>query len=136
MKEKFQPIKIIHIGLCLGVALAYFFVGDLMDLDIGQVTFDKSSLIYLLIPIAAFYLSKLLYKQLLSNIDRSLEPEAQLPAYQTASLIRWAVLEGAAFIILFMKKEFILFGILLILYMAFLRPTEDGMKRDIQLYGN
>lgn len=136
MSEKLKPLKIIHIGLCLGVALAYFFIGDLMHLELDQVSFDTSSLAYLLIPVVAFYISKFLYKQLLSNVDRKAEPGAQVSAYQTACIVRWAVLEGAAFLILFLKAEFILFGVLLILYMAFLRPSEAAMERDIQLFGN
>ncbi len=37
--------------------------------------------------------------------------------YQTAAIVRWAILEGAAFIILILKEDFILFGILIVLYL-------------------
>lgn len=50
-------------------------------------------------------------------------------------MVRWAILEGAAFMILFAVPELNLVGILLLVYMVFLRPSEEGMKRDFQAVG-
>ncbi|MEX0313486.1 MAG: MFS transporter, partial [Allomuricauda sp.] len=90
---------------------------------------------YLLIPISAVVLGNFLYKQQLKNTDSGLKPEEKIGIYQTASLIRWAMLEGAAFIILFLKEELILIGLLLIFYMVILKPSEEGMKRDFAAVG-
>ncbi|MGW9685709.1 MFS transporter [Flagellimonas sp. 2504JD1-5] len=136
MKEKLKTIKTIHIGFCLGIALAYFILGDLYTLDFIKIqTIDSSTLVYLLIPISAIFLGNVLYKQQLKNVDRGLNMEDKIGTYQTASLIRWALLEGAAFLILFLKKELLLIGVFLILYMIFLKPSEEGIKRDFENVG-
>ena len=137
MKEKLKPIKTIHIALCIGITLAYFIVGGLQSLDFIKIPkIDSSTFIFLLIPVSAIFLGNFLYKQQLRNIDGSLAIEKKIGIYQTASLIRWAIIEGAAFFILFTKKEFILIGLFLILYLLVLRPSEEGMKRDFSSFGN
>lgn len=42
-----------------------------------------------------------------------------------------AVLEGTAFIVLFMKPEFIISGIVIIIYLFLLMPTEEKFKKEI-----
>ncbi len=136
MKEKLKPIKTIHSGLTLGIAVAYFILGDLQTLEFLKIPkIETSTFIYLLIPIAAIFLGNILYKQQLKNIANNLTLEEKIGTYQTASLIRWAMLEGAAFFILFAKKEFVLIGLFLIFYLVFLKPSEEGMKRDFEMAG-
>jgi len=131
MTEKIKALQIIHLGICAGTIIAYFIVGDL-SLETLQIPFiDSASVVYLAIPVLAFVLSSILFKAQLKQIDPKLKLENKLPIYQTASIMRWAVLEGAAFIILFLKPDFILFGILLILYLLFLRPTEERINNDL-----
>jgi len=76
-------------------------------------------------------LSNFLFKSQLKNIDSKLSFDDKFPTYQTASLSRWAVLEGAAFIILFYNKDYLIFGILIIIYLILLMPTEDRIKKDL-----
>ncbi|PHQ61548.1 MAG: MFS transporter [Maribacter sp.] len=136
MKEKLKAIKTIHIALISGIALAYFILGDLQTLDFLKISkIESSTFIYLLIPISAIFLGNLLYKQQLKKVGNNLTLEEKIAPYQTASLIRWAMLEGAAFFILFVKKEFIIVGLFLILYMVFLKPSEEGIKRDFKMVG-
>ena len=66
------------------------------------------------------------------KVDKTLKNEEKIGTYQTASLIRWAIVEGAAFFILFYKSELILIGLLLIIYMLFLRPSEYKMIEDFK----
>ncbi len=131
MEEKLKVVKTIHIALILGLILAYVFAGDLLDFDFFKIPEIKSSAYpFLLIPVATVFLGNFLYKQQLKNADKRLPLEDKIGVYQTASLIRWAVLEGAAFAILFVMPELIVVGLLLIAYLAFLKPSKDGMKRD------
>lgn len=132
MNEKIKTLQIIHLAVCAGTILAYFFVGELSIEKLKNIpTINSSSAIYLFIPVLAFVLSTFLFRSQLKQIDPKLKSEDKLPIYQTASIMRWAVLEGAAFLILFLKPDFILFGILIILYLAFLRPTEDRINNDL-----
>jgi hypothetical protein len=89
--------------------------------------------VYAVIPFFAILLSNFLFKSFLKKVDQDLSFEEKLPTYQTASVIRWGILEGAAFIILFLKPEFVLFGVLVIVYLVFLRPTEDKIASDLQV---
>lgn len=132
MPEKIKTLKIIHFALCVGLLIAYYILGELNTIDKFSIPqLDASNYIYLLIPVLAYILSNFLFKSQLKKIDSSLKLEEKYPFYQTASLIRWAVLEAAAFAILFLQKELIMYGILIILYLIFIRPTENKMKTDL-----
>lgn len=122
MKAQLKTLQIIHIVLVVGLLLAYFIVGDLASLEFLKIPeFDATCIIYLFVPLSAIVGGSLIYKQLLRNAPKKLELEEKLAIYQKASLIRWAILEGAAFVILFLKKDFILIGLFLILYMFFFK---------------
>ncbi|WP_320816087.1 MFS transporter [Flavobacterium sp.] len=132
MQQKLKTLKIIHLAICSGVLLAYVILGQITSLDALKLpTIDNDAIIYLIIPFAAFSVSNLLFKMQLKNANPKLTLEENLPVYQTASIIRWVILEGAALVLLILKKEFILFGILLILYLITIHPTEDRIKRDL-----
>lgn len=134
MTEKIKTLQIIHLAICAGTILAYFLLGEISVEKLSIPTIDSSSVVYVAIPVLAFVLSGILFKTQLKQIDPKLKLEDKLPIYQAASIMRWAILEGAAFLILFLKPEFILFGILIIIYLVFLRPTEDRITNDLSDY--
>lgn len=131
MTEKIKTLQIIHLAVCAGIIVAYFFVGEisLEKLKLPEIT--TVGLTYTLIPILAYVISTFLFKSQIKQIDPKLKLEEKLPFYQAASIMRWAILEGAAFILLFLTPEFIVFGILIIIYLIFLRPTEERIKNDL-----
>tara|TARA_R110002073_G_scaffold108336_5_gene243506 strand:+ start:87283 stop:87693 length:411 start_codon:yes stop_codon:yes gene_type:complete len=134
MKEQIKTIQIIHLALTLGLVLAYYFLAEIDSLEdlIIFPAIDKNSIVYLLIPFVAYIFSNFMFKNMLSKIDTKLKIEENLGAYQTASLVRWAILEGAAFIIITNKPDFILFGVLLIVYLAILRPSENNITSHLK----
>ena len=133
MIEKLKTIKIIHLAISAGIIIVYFMIGDLSSLENFKISsIDETSIIYLLIPISSVFLSNFLYKSQINNIDSKLSLEEKIPFYQTASITRLAVLEGAAFLILILKPDFIIFGILIIVYIIFLRPTETQFRKDFE----
>ncbi|MEG2100444.1 MAG: MFS transporter [Flavobacterium sp.] len=132
MTQKIKTLQIIHLAVCAGTILVYFFLGELSIEKLKNIpSIDSSSIAYVFIPVLAFVLSAFLFKSQLKQIDPKLKTEDKLPVYQTASIMRWTVLEGAAFLILFLKPDFILFGILIIIYLFFLRPTEERINNDL-----
>ncbi|MCL5127189.1 MULTISPECIES: MFS transporter [unclassified Algibacter] len=131
MEEKLKVIKIIHLALCAGLVMAYILVGNVTSINFNMPPLSQSNIIYVLIPVIAYVFSNFMFKTQLKNADRKLKPEDNMALYQTASIIRWAILEGAAFIILFLNKDFVLFGILIIIYLALIHPTEDRVKTDL-----
>ena len=132
MTQKIKTLKLIHLAICAGMILAYIFAGQFSIEQLKGQEIDSDDLVYLAIPIAAFFLSNFMFKSQLRQVDSRASLEEKLPVYQTASIIRWAILEGAAFLILFMKPDLLIFGILLILYLVYLRPTEEKIVSDLQ----
>ena len=132
MKEKIKTIQIIHLAVCAGVSLAYFFIAEPSAQSLKIPTIDSTSVVYLIIPVLAIVMGNFIFKSQLKQANPQLTPEENLPVYQTASIIRWAILEGAAFVILFVKPDFLLIGILLIIYLASLRPTEEKITNDLK----
>lgn len=125
MNEKIKVLQIIHLAICAGTVIAYLFIGQLSIESLKIEFIDSSDLIYFAIPILAFFVSNFLFQSQLKQVDVKLKPEENLPIYQTASIIRWAILEASALIILFLKQDLLILGILIIVYLVFLRPTED-----------
>lgn len=131
MNEKIKTLQIIHLAICAGTILAYFFVGEITIEKLKIPAVSTISIIYALIPVLAYVISSFLFKSQIKQIDPKLKLEEKLPFYQAASIMRWAILEGAAFILLFLEPDFILFGILIIVYLIFLRPTEERINNDL-----
>ena len=125
MNEKIKVLQIIHLAICAGTVIAYLFIGQLSIESLKIAIIDFSDLIYFAIPILAFFVSNFLFQSQLKHVDVKLKPEENLPIYQTASIIRWAILEASALVILFLKQDLLILGILIIVYLVFLRPTED-----------
>ena len=132
MKEKVKTLKVIHLAICAGMILAYIFAGQFTIEQLKGQEIDSDDLVYLAIPFAAFFLSNFIFKSQLKQVDPKSTLEEKLPIYQTASIIRWAIIEGGAFLILFMKPDLLIFGIMLILYLVYLRPTEEKIASDFQ----
>jgi hypothetical protein len=130
MNEKIKVLQIIHLGICAGTIVAYLFVGDFSVEILNVPSIDSSDLIYFAIPILALFLSNFLFKSQLKQVNPKLKPEDNLAIYQTASIIRWSVLEAAALLILFLKPELLVLGILMIIYLVSLRPTEDKIVSE------
>ena len=125
MNEKIKVLQIIHLAISAGTVIAYLFIGQLSIESIKIEFIYSSDLIYFAIPILAFFLSNFLFQLQLKQFDFKLKPEENLPIYQTASIIRWAILECSALFILFLKQDLLILGILIIVYLLFLRPTEN-----------
>jgi hypothetical protein len=131
MNEKFRTLKIIHLAICAGTAIAYLTIGKL-SMDAFKINIGSSEMVYAAIPVLAIVLGNMLFKLQLKKADPTLKPEDNLGIYQTASLVRWAILEGSAFLILFTKPDLLVLGILIILYQAYFIPPEEKMTSDLQ----
>lgn len=132
MDQKIKTLQIIHLAICAGTTLAYIILGDVV-LDMMKVpVINGESVVYIVLPIMAILLATSLFRSQLKKVDNRLKMEDNMAIYQTASIIRWAILEGAALIILFLRPDFIIFGILVIIYLFSLRPTEARIKKDLQ----
>lgn len=132
LPEKIRTLKIIHLAILGGVILLYVLIGDISMEILHIPPLDTLSMTFFAMPFFAFALGNLLFHQQLKKADRKLSPNDNFGVYQTGSIIRWAILEAAAFIILFLAPEHLIFGIFTILILAFLRPTETRVEAALQ----
>ncbi|WP_141402464.1 MFS transporter [Sediminicola luteus] len=92
---------------------------------------DGSNAVYLAIPFIALLVGQWLFKKLVNGVDPKLSFEDKLPTYTTAAIVRWAMLEGGALLLVILAPEFFLIGLLLILYMVWLRPTRFRIESEL-----
>ncbi|WP_034057601.1 hypothetical protein [Lacinutrix jangbogonensis] len=135
MKQKIKLLQIIHLALCAGVIIAYVIIHNINPiLDIFNFSeISSEDYFYIAIPVIAFVISNTIYKLILKTGNKNAAEDFNFHVFQFASIARWSILEGSAFIILFLKPKFILFGILIVIYLILLRPTEERFKNDINL---
>ncbi|TYQ00397.1 hypothetical protein C7447_1011010 [Tenacibaculum adriaticum] len=131
MNQKIKTLKIIHLALVGGVTLTYFLIGDFKN--ILNLEIDNSSLVYSFIPAIAYVMSNFMFKNILNNIKKDGSIDEKFAVYQSASIIKWAILEGACFIILFLKPDFILFGVVVLIYMILLAPKEHQILETLNI---
>ncbi|RKF04768.1 hypothetical protein C8N26_0157 [Tenacibaculum lutimaris] len=131
MKQKVKTLKFIHLALVAGVTLAYFILGDFEN--IFSMVIDDASLLFAFIPAIAYVFSNFMFKNMLKNVQKSTTNEEKFAVYQTASMVRWATIEGACFIILFLKPDFLLLGVILLIYMILLAPKEHQIVRTLDI---
>jgi hypothetical protein len=134
MEERMKAAKVIHLSIVIGTVAIYFLLGDLLSMNFMDLgAWDSVSYALLALPVAVVFGMNILYKNMLKSADNSRPLEEKLGAYQTANIVRWALLEGVSLILLILRPEMMLIGILCILYMAYLYPSVDRMKQDFEM---
>jgi len=134
MKEKLKTLQYLHLFLLGGVVTAYVFMGNFGESSSFQFpALDKESLTFLALPIATILMGQLVFSNMLKKIDPKAPFEDKFAAYQSASIIRWASVEGAAFIILFAIPEYVSLGFFVVLLLLLLRPSATRMENDLNI---
>lgn len=134
MNQKFRTTQIIHLALVAGLIFAYIIVGEITSFNkLKMPVINSTNIVYSLIPLIVLVVSNILFKFNLKQIDKKNKLEENHLEYQTALIIRYAIIEAGAFILLFVFPDFKLFGVLLIIYLVMLRPSVNQMKRDLDI---
>ena len=132
MNQKIKTLQIIHAGICAGVTIGYFVVGNLSFETFKSQTITADDIGFVALFVSSFVLSNIVFKQQLKNIKPNQSFEEKFGIYQTASIIRYAILEGIAFLYLFVKPNLLFLGVLLIAYLIYLRPTQARIQTDLE----
>ena len=130
--SQIRTIKIIHASLCIGLTVALFRLGDLNNLKGFELKIPD--LIYYSIPLIGYFFTNFLFIKKIKEINRNIEFKDALVPYQSASIIRWAILEGSAFCLLILKPELLVFNVLILVYLISLRPTVAKIKADLNRF--
>lgn len=131
MDQKIKTLKIIHLALVVGVTLAFTILGNFKTMF--NMVIDNSSLLYAFIPAIAYVASNFIFKNKLRNIQKDASNEEKFAIYQTASIARWAVIEGACFLILILKPDFLLLGVILLIYLILLAPKKTQIFKTLNI---
>lgn len=131
MIQQVKILKIIHLSLLTSVTVAYFILGDIFNLTMPKLEGDN--LYYTFIPAIAVLISNFIYKKAISKIDKKIDTQQKLAQYQFASIMRWVILQAGAFLILILKPELLVFGLLLLLYLLLVRPTEQKIENELNI---
>ncbi len=137
-----QTLTIIYMALLSG--LLFFVAIIFFQFDGGMTpTFDTSDtllLVYPIIAIGAILGSQTIFKKLLTAAESKPGLKAKLASYQTASIIKFAIIEGPAFfgIILSMitgNTAFIAIAGVLIIYLLLQKPSRSKVESELNLRG-
>lgn len=134
-----KNITIIHFALLAGMVLfaaVAFAVGKPFTTQIN--TTDPLLIAVPVLAVSCLFISNLLYKKFLAGAVEANDVPGKLVGYQTAFIIRNALIEGPALfaIVAFLLSGsvvFIAIAIALILYFFSLRPTKDKIAEELQL---
>lgn len=137
-----KTITIIHFALLFGIIL----LGGAIFLVTVNPTLnwkDTNELFYYAVPtlaIACIVAGRILYKNQLDKISKITDLRHKLMGFQTASIIKYALLEGASLfgIVAVMQTEnlfyFVIVGVLVV-YNFSQRPTKERVINDLNLDG-
>lgn len=139
-KTMLKTIPLIHLGLLGGQVL--FAIIVLVITPLGKFSINIPNDPYLLaVPIMAigsFTASVVLYRQLLTTAISKPTVQQKVTGYQTAMIVRLALLEGSSLfgIVVYQLTSNLLYlaisGII-ILFFIIIRPTRDKIETDLNL---
>ncbi len=137
-----KTLSIIHFALLLGLLVFGGFT--IFQLDSGITpAFDPSDILLLIYPvivISVLVASKLIFKYLLAFAEKRTDLKSKLMSYQTALIIKFALIEGPAIlgIVLSMitgNTAYIAIASVLIIYFLMQKPTANKIESDLNLRG-
>lgn len=137
-----KTLSIIHLALMMGPVL-FGFVTYSQSKNSFQGFSSTEDIFFIIIPIVALsgiFMGNLLFNKLVKSAIKADGLKSKLTGFQTASLIRYALIEGPAFlgVIAFQITEnltYLYIAAFLILFLYLLRPTKDKIERGLELKG-
>jgi len=135
-----KTVTIIHAALTFGQVM----FGVLAFAESGKTGIDvkntNNPFLYVvpLLALIGFIASNFLFKQLLNNVGLKNTLREKLMVYQTALIVRYALLEGASLfaIVCYLLTGNLLFLLIsgaIVLYFIIIRPTKQGTQNDLNL---
>ena len=137
-----KTLTLIHSVLIMGLVT---FVGVSLYLSNDKINFDFNTedtflLILPIIAISALVLSRIVPQKLLQSIKETEDLKKILAQYQTASVIKYALIEGPAMIgiVMFMSTNnaaFLVISGVLTIYLLLQKPTKTKIEKELKLRG-
>jgi len=137
-----KTFSIVHFGLAAGVlalGLVQFSIKDIVPTsEIDQE--DPMIYIFPIVGLAGIFVGNLLFKQLLPKLKSETLLSKKLMGYQTANIIRWALIEGPPLLNIIWfgstgNSLFLAVGGTLFVYLLWLRPAKQKTIQELELKG-
>ncbi|KAB7529378.1 hypothetical protein F8C76_16265 [Flagellimonas olearia] len=137
-----KTLSFLHMGIMAGpVILGIFFYTQVQN---SHLDFSDSGDAFLaiipLIAITGIFLGGFIFNKMIRSIPKDLDLRQKLARFQTASIIKYAFLEGPALfgIVIFHNTQnlaYLIIAAFLIFYLFLQRPTRDKVERHLDLRG-
>ena len=137
-----KTLSFLHLGiLATPLILAVFFY---FQIENAHLNFSDSEDMFLaIVPIIAvggLFLSDFLFRKIVKSIPNNMELKEKLARLQTACIISYALIEGAALfsVVIFYNTQnfaYLFIGLFLIFYLYLKRPTKDKVQHFLNLQG-
>lgn len=138
-----KGLLVLHFALFAGQIIFVLIATLLVSLNLFPAVLGKYGpeliLLSALIEVIAILLAKMLFKRKLRKINQNNLPlNKKLEAYRGANITRWAILEGAALIVIVLflltNQFLILFIVLALLFIFYTtRPTAPNIATDLEV---
>lgn len=138
-----KGLLVLHFALFAGQIIFVLIATLLVSLNLFPAVLGKYGpeliLLSALIEVIAILLAKMLFKRKLRKINQNnLALNKKLEAYRGANITRWAILEGAALIVIVLflltNQFLILFIVLALLFIFYTtRPTAPNIATDLEV---
>ncbi|MEH6764949.1 MAG: hypothetical protein V7655_10655 [Aequorivita antarctica] len=141
-KSFLNTFTLIHLVLVAGVSI--FGLMTYMQTQNQILSFSYSGdIMFFVVPLmalAGILAGNYLYGNIINGLVSKNTLKEKLSGFQTASVVRYALLEGPALlgIVAFMSdgnQYFLIISLLLLGWLIFQRPTRDKVERDLMLEG-
>ncbi|MHA7863763.1 hypothetical protein [Flagellimonas marinaquae] len=146
--HKFTPAGFIKLMsfLHMGIAATPIILGAMFYFnndDPKLMSTDSNDFFLAIVPIvalASIYMGDLFFKKMLASTPKNEGLRAKLAKFQTASIIKYALLEGASLfsIVIFANTQnliYLIIGAFLICYLFLQRPTRQKIEAALNLQG-
>lgn len=134
-------MNLLHMALSAGpIMVGLIFYNSTPLKDYTEVTGDIFIYVFPLIGLLGVLASTFMFKTLTKNLNEKSGLQEKLAGFQSASLVRYALLEGPALLNLFWFSKsgnllYLTVAGVLVLLLVLQRPTRLKIERELQLKG-
>jgi len=137
-----KVMSFLHLGIATTpviLAILFYFNAEDPELD----TSDTNDIFLAIVPVvalASIFLGDFIFKKILRSVSQKNGLREKLTKFQTASIIKYALLEGASLfsIVIFSNTQnltYLIIGVVLIGYLYLQRPTKPKIESALDLKG-
>ncbi|PIB31031.1 hypothetical protein BFP77_02970 [Maribacter sp. 4U21] len=139
IKTFLKTLSFMHLALVIGLSI-FTVLAYTQNMDFNTETDTKNVLLYI-VPIAAltgYFGSQFLFKKLLMRITDTDSLEEKLKKYQSASHLKYALIEAPAFLALFAYYNSgnalpLVIAVCLLVYLFVQKPSKQKILMEIPL---